>query len=78
MTEHALPADILFTRRHRPTVIAAAPGRAWLYNCNHIQLNFQFSPLLIRPVIREADASEHFLQRPVKGAVSGSQQEDRF
>lgn len=52
-----------------PTVIVAAPGRAWLYNCNHIQLNFQFGPLLIRPVIREADA-EHFLQRPVKGAVS--------
>lgn len=59
------PTDILFPRWRCPTVMAAAPGRARLYNCNHIQLNFQFSPLLIRPVIREADA-EHFLQRPVK------------
>lgn len=78
MTEHVSPADILFPRWRRPTVIVAAPGRAWLYNCNHIQLNFQFSPLLIRPVIREADATEHFLQRPVKGAVSDSQQEEHF
>lgn len=68
-TKHVSLTDILFPCWRCPTVIVAAPGRAWLYNCNHIQLNFQFRPLLIRPVIREAD-TEHFLQRPVKGVVS--------
>lgn len=60
-------------RRRRPTGRAAAPGRARLCNCNRIQLNFQFSPLLIRPVIRAAEATERFLQRPVQraGPVSG-------
>lgn len=67
MTEHVSPTDNLFPHRRCPTVISAAPGRAWLHNCNHIQLNIQFSCLLIRPVIRKA---EPFLQKPAQEAVS--------